>query len=130
MDPMFEQVMVVGEGRPYLSALLVLNPDQWQNQCGLLNLDANAHDIMENETFLNSIRQRVCEQIKSFPGYAQIQRVACTVQPWTIESGLITPTLKLKRKRILEHHAPDIEKLYQGHESPSDFHVQRNQQTA
>lgn len=130
MDPIVDQVMVVGEGRPYLSAILVLNPEQLQDVCSSVNIDANAADVLQKETILNTIHQRVCERIKTFPGYAQIQTISCTTQPWTIESGLITPTLKLKRQKILAHHAADIEQLYLGHGSPTDLHASRSQQTA
>ncbi|WP_455202920.1 AMP-dependent synthetase/ligase [Kaarinaea lacus] len=123
MDPLFEQVMVVGESRPYLAALAVLNPEQWQNFCHNQGLDHSDSQLLHQEEVLESVRQRVCTQIKSFPGYAQIQRVAITLEPWTIENGLITPTLKLKRQKILRHHASDIQKLYEGHASPADANV-------
>ncbi|MBI5042011.1 MAG: hypothetical protein HZB57_12675, partial [Gammaproteobacteria bacterium] len=53
--------------------------------------------------------------IQDFPGYAQIHQVACCLEPWTIDAGLITPTLKLRRTRILEHCMSEVERLYAGH---------------
>jgi long-chain acyl-CoA synthetase len=58
---------------------------------------------------------RINAQIKAFPGYAQIRRVAVLPEPWTIENGLLTPTLKLKRAKVLEHHQSEYDKLYVGH---------------
>jgi long-chain acyl-CoA synthetase len=132
MDPLFDQVMVIGEGRPYLSALLVLNPSQWQNLCKTLDEDSNDAILLRNEKFYAAVLERVCQQIDDFPGYAQIQRIALTLEPWTVENGLITPTLKLKRQRILEHFADTVAELYAGHASPKDTlpHAQRKQQTA
>ena len=134
MDPLFDQVMVVGEGRPYLSALLVLNPAQWQNLCTQLGEDCNNPHSLRSDASVSAVLQRVCEQIKEFPGYAQIQTVALTLEPWTVENDLITPTLKLKRERIMEHYADTIANLYAGHDSPDDFdvpsHEHRKQQTA
>lgn len=130
MDPLFEQVMVVGEGRPYLSALLVLNPEQWLNFCGSMGVDGNSHKTLSDEKVLQSVLEKVWEQTRGFPGYAQIQRIALILEPWTVEAGLITPTLKLKRQRILEHHSDAVDKLYEGHVSPTDIHVEREQQSA
>jgi long-chain acyl-CoA synthetase len=134
MDPLFDQVMVLGEGRPYLSALLVLNPDQWQTLCAELGEDCNNPHSLHSENSISATLQRVCEQIKEFPGYAQIQTIALTLEPWTVENDLITPTLKLKRERIMEHYADTIDSLYAGHDSPDDLDVRnhdtRKQQTA
>ncbi len=105
MDPLFEQCMVLGEGKPYLSLLAVLNPEQFEK----LEMAINDPHLEER------ILARVAEQIREFPGYAQIRRVYCSLDPWTIEQGLITPTLKLKRKRVLEHYQTQVAELYQGH---------------
>ena len=105
LDPLFEQCMVIGEAKPYLSLLAVLNPEQFETL-------AMALDDSQLEALL---LERVAEQISDFPGYAQIRRVYCQLEPWSIEQGLITPTLKLKRQRILEHHAASIGEMYEGH---------------
>ncbi len=105
MDPLFEQCMVIGEGRPYLSLVAVLNPEQFEK------LDI----ALDDEGLEALILQRVSKQIEDFPGYAQIRRTHCDLEPWSIEQGLITPTLKLKRKRIVEHYADQVAMLYQGH---------------
>jgi long-chain acyl-CoA synthetase len=102
MDPLFEQVMVVGEGRPYLVALLVLDKEQQKN----VEPDSLKSDIL---------CQRVSRQLNSFPGFAQIRRVAIVDEPWTVDNGLITPTLKLRRNRILECYQSIVDGLYEGH---------------
>lgn len=54
-------------------------------------------------------------RLHDFPGYARIRRAACTLEPWTVENGMITPTLKTKRKIISERYSDTIERLYEGH---------------
>jgi len=132
MDPLFDQVMVVGESRPYLGALLVLNPGQWQSLCSSLGEDSNDPALLSSENMHTAVLERVCQQIRGFPGYAQIQRISLILEPWTIENGLITPTLKLKRQRIMEHFKDAIAALYAGHSSPSDIrsYADIKQQTA
>ena len=59
--------------------------------------------------------QRICKQIKGFPGYALVRKVAVTREKWTIDNGLITPTLKLKRNAIFKKYANAIDDMYKGH---------------
>ncbi|MGH8771475.1 MAG: long-chain fatty acid--CoA ligase, partial [Burkholderiales bacterium] len=59
--------------------------------------------------------QRIAAQIKEFPGYAQVRQVALISEPWTVENGMLTPTMKLKRTKVLERHREQVEKLYAGH---------------
>ena len=108
-DPLFEQVIVLGEGKPYLSALVSLNQEHWAKlvvqahfQPGTVNTDAVQKVLLE----------RIGARMNNFPGYAQIRRVAATLTPWTVENGLLTPTLKVKRAKVLENFAADVEALY------------------
>jgi long-chain acyl-CoA synthetase len=48
-----------------------------------------------------------------FPGYAKIHHLARVAEPWTVENGLLTPTLKVKRAKVAERHAAQIEAMYQ-----------------
>jgi len=115
LDPLFEQVMVIGDSRPYLAAIIVLNPEQWENYAPTLGLDPGDPASLENETLEEVVCKKLTVQLKEFPGHAQVRRVACTLEAWTIDNGLITPTLKLKRTPILEHYAPRVETMYAGH---------------
>jgi len=111
-DSLFEQVMVVGESRPYLSALAVLKVEEWKRLTSEL---AIPESDFANEKAEQAVLARIGKQIESFPGYAQVRRVALGTEPWTIENGLVTPTLKLKRGKVLERHRREIEALYAGH---------------
>lgn len=107
LDNLFEQVLVVGEGRPYLTALMTLNPEA----CDQLGIDPND----TSEEFEASMLRRISGHLDSFPGYAQIRRIAVVKETWSIENGLITPTMKLRRNRILERYAEKVNSLYEGH---------------
>ncbi len=115
MDPWFEQVMVLGDNRPFLSALVVFNPEQWQREAARLGVDAASDAALHDERVCEAVLQRVASRIEDFPGYAQIRKVACYLEPWSIDAGLITPTLKLRRSRILEACQDAVERLYSGH---------------
>lgn len=88
-DPLFEQVMLVGEGRPYFALLAVTQESDEK----LLVRRANA-------------------QLKAFPRYVRVRRVFAVKEPWTIENGLLTPTQKVRRKAVEERFMQQIIQLY------------------
>ena len=114
LDPLFEQVLVYGEARPYLSAIVVLNDDEWARVAVDAKLDPklDGEGKEKSEKFLVA---RIGKQIKSFPGYALVRKVAVAREKWTIDNGLMTPTLKLKRNLIFQKYAPAIDDMYKGH---------------
>ena len=115
LDPLFEQVMVIGDDRPFLTALLVLNPEQWERVARQLQLDARDPAALASDELKMLVSDKLTRQLAEFPGYARIHGITCTLEHWTIENELITPTLKLKRNRIMEHFAADIDRMYEGH---------------
>ena len=115
LDPLFEQVMVFGDSRPYLTAVIVLNPEQWESQARKLQLDPADPESLHDAGLEQALREQLAARLTEFPGYAQVHRLTCTLEPWMIENEMITPTLKLKRNRIVEHFTADIERMYEGH---------------
>lgn len=118
-DPLYEQAMVVGEGKPYLAALVVLNAAAWREAAADLGLDADAPTSLGQQ----KVRDRVLEQfhalLHSFPGHAQVRAVWLTLEPWTIEDGLMTPSLKLRRPDMERRFESVIADLYAGHSIPA-----------
>lgn len=113
-DPLFEQVVIIGEAKPFLTALLTMEEANW------LEFASN-HSVSGDESSLkldkinNIFLERINKQLTSFPGYAKIIRIHVIIKPWDIEGGLITPTLKLKRNKINETYQKEIAELYAGH---------------
>lgn len=115
LDDLFEQVMVIGEGKPYLAALVVLNGDKYRGLAEQLSLDPNDSETLHGKTLEQALVERIGQQLHSFPGYAQLYRVAVLDHPWSVENGMLTPTLKLRRSKILEAHQAETRSLYAGH---------------
>jgi long-chain acyl-CoA synthetase len=113
-DPLFDQVMVIGEGKPYLSAINVLNEDQWRALADSLHVEAREENLNTPQV-QTAIQQRINHQIRDFPGYANIYHVYNTLQAWTVDNGLLTPTLKLKRPELMSRYAEQAQRLYEGH---------------
>jgi long-chain acyl-CoA synthetase len=113
-DALFEQVMLLGEGKPYLSVMTVLNGDQWKKLCAERGLNA-APATVASKQVEEILISRITTQMKEFPGYAQVRRVSATLEPWTVENGLLTPTMKLKRAKVMEKFNREIDGMYAGH---------------
>jgi long-chain acyl-CoA synthetase len=107
MDSLFEQVLIIGEGKPYLSALVVLN----QEMASADGIDPT--NVSEEQ--LEMLLKRINSQLDNFPGYAKVVRLTVAKEPWSIENGLLTPTMKLKRKSILDRYMDELGRLYDGH---------------
>ncbi len=114
MHPLFEQCLVLGEGRSYLSALVVLDGEQWFRHAQELGVDPMDRDALQSKPVERHLCRLITGQLGNFPGYARIRRVCATLEPWTVDNGLMTPTMKVKRQQVMRHHAADIERLYTG----------------
>lgn len=111
-DPIFEQIMIVGEGRSYLSALTVLSKRGWEVVATHCNAKNDPHALACDEYAEEIILEKIARQISGFPGYAKVHRALLISEPWTVENEMLTPTLKLKRKKIYEHYQGEIDQLY------------------
>ncbi len=111
-DPLFEQSMIIGEGRPYLTLLAVLNQEMWQQLATTLDISTEDSSLA-NEQVRAEIMKRVEQCLQSFPGYAWIKNISLSLKPWTVEQGMLTPTMKLRRKNILSAMEDEIDRMYQ-----------------
>lgn len=114
-DPLFEQVLVIGEQRPYLAAMVVLNPQRWQVRAAELGLDPTNPALLRSATATQWVLSRIAQLVKSFPSYSTPKAVFLSTVAWTVASGLLTPTLKPKRAAIASRYADEITRLYRGH---------------
>lgn len=112
LDPLFEQAMIIGEGRPYLTALLVLNREEWEALAKSQGLSPTNSASLQHGTIQRMVLRRVAEKLADFPGYAKVRRAALSLEPWTVENGLLTPTLKVKRNKVLETYGSQLQQMY------------------
>lgn len=111
-DHLVSQAMVVGENRPYIAALVVLNAQEWKKLAAELKLDAEDPLSLETRAARQAVLRRVKAAAAGFPNYAVPRQVRLFLEPWSIENGLMTPTLKLKRGPMCIRFADAIESLY------------------
>lgn len=89
-DPRISQAWVAGEGRPFLSAVVVVEEPVGEDQL-LESVDGLLHD---------------------FPGYARIKRLHVETEPWSEQNGFLTATLKLRRRALREKYDAVISTFY------------------
>jgi long-chain acyl-CoA synthetase len=90
-DDVFEQVLLVGEGRPFLTLLAV-----------------------SQEKDERKLVRRANDTLKDFPKWVRVRRVIVEQQPWTVENGLLTPTLKVRRPEVYARYRAQIDRIYTG----------------
>ncbi len=112
-SPFVEQMMIVGAEQKFVGALIVPsipNLKEWMRQKNIPFV--TNEDAINNPEVLALYKELIDSFNKFFNPVEQIKRFELLPNEWTIESGELTPTLKLKRKVIMEKYAPIIERIY------------------
>ncbi len=110
IEPLFENVLIVGEGRSHITALMTLEEDEWAKykaKHGFTDKD------LASKEFKEAIAEKISERLAPFPGYAVVKDFIVLNEHWTVEGGLVTPTMKVKRPKVLEKYSKEIEEMYE-----------------
>jgi long-chain acyl-CoA synthetase len=113
-SPFIEQMMVVGADRKFAGALIVPNVTNLKDWCGKNNVNAGASvdQVLRDPKVLEHYKRIVEEYNQQFNHVEQIKKFELLDSEWTIDGGELTPTLKLKRKVIMEKYKDAIERIY------------------
>jgi long-chain acyl-CoA synthetase len=112
--PLIGQACVVGDGRPYNVALLVLDPDTapaWAANAGLTG-DTSAASLARDPAVLEAVAAEVAAANAKLARVEQIKRFHLVAQDWLPGGVELTPTMKLRRKSIAEEYSAAIDDLY------------------
>ena len=112
--PLVSQCVVVGDRRPYLVALVTLDPEEAAAYAQENGLSDDSAQLASNPDVRASIEAHLAKINEKFARVEQVKKIAILPQDLTQEAGELTPTLKVKRAVVAERHAPEIEKLYAG----------------
>ena len=102
MEPVVSQVVLIGDKRPYMTAILTLNAANMGN-----------HRDGEKEKAVKDVVARINKQLADFE---RIRRFRVLDREFTIERGELTPTMKIRRAQVLENHKDLVSELYLGRE--------------
>jgi len=112
-DPLFEYTLLLGDNRPYLTLLVAPSLPHLEDIGKQLQLTwAHREELLSHPAVLDELRRRVSELTAKLASYEQIRDLRLLVEEFTQENGLLTPTLKVKRKEVERRFAQLVEEMY------------------
>ena len=109
-DHLFDGVS--GDNRPFIACIVVLGQAAWERLAAELHVDTAAPASLQAPAARDAALHRIRELTRRFPHHALPRAAALSLESWTIEDTLITPTLKLKLNNLAARFATQIEQLY------------------
>jgi len=111
--PGISQTAVIGDRRKYLVALLTLDELAVPEMCDKLGIRVDSPQALAaHEAFQAHVQRGVDELNETLARYETVKRFELLPQDWTIESGEMTPTMKVKRRVVIDKFADMIEGIY------------------
>lgn len=112
-DKFISSVMLYGDQRPYLTALVVPDFEALQKYAAYKKIDFLDHcDLVNHPQVLGLIRRRIDKRQQALPSYRQLKRFTLLSRDFSGEKGEVTPTLKIKRNIVGQRYASQLEDLY------------------
>jgi long-chain acyl-CoA synthetase len=111
---LISQCVVVGDRRPYLVALITLDPEEAVAYAKEQDLPEDPAQLAANPDVRASIQEHLDKVNEKFARVEQIKKFSILSQDLTQENGELTPTMKVKRAVVTEKHQGEVEKLYAG----------------
>ncbi|GAB3637774.1 long-chain fatty acid--CoA ligase [Hymenobacter arcticus] len=113
-DPLVEQLMVVGADRKFAAALVIPAFDELKKWAAKNGVTATSpQDLVKDEKVVKLYHDLMSKYNQSFAQWEQVKKIILLPEHWTVESGEMTPTMKVKRKVITEKNQPAIDELYE-----------------
>ncbi|MBI2704622.1 MAG: long-chain fatty acid--CoA ligase [Actinobacteria bacterium] len=113
MIPLVGQACAIGDQRPFVSALVVLDPEvapAWATQQGIEFTDV--HDLAANPDVIEAVEKGLDEVMAPFNNAERVKKVKILGEEWLPDGEMLTPTSKLKRRGVLSRYEKEIEALY------------------
>ena len=113
-ERLIEQIMIVGEGKKFVSALIVPSFEMLKKWCSNNNLDFHSAKEAVHDAKVKIHYQAIINKINTeFSKIEQIKQFRLVPDVWSVKTGELTPTMKLKRQVVLANYATEIKAIYQ-----------------
>jgi long-chain acyl-CoA synthetase len=112
--PLVSQCVVVGDRRPYLVALVTLDPEEAVAYAKEHGLSEDPAQLASNREVREAIEAHLAKINEKFARVEQVKKIAILPEDLSQEAGELTPTLKVKRSVVADKHEREIEQLYAG----------------
>lgn len=109
---LISQVMVIGDQRPFIGALITLDPDELERFATERDLGSNMTQVARSSEVRAEVDAAVADANAAVSRAESIRRTVILDRDFTIEEGELTPTLKVRRMVVSDHFADAIEELY------------------
>jgi long-chain acyl-CoA synthetase len=124
-DPLFTQFIVIGESKKYLTGLCNINPEEAARLATEENIVFNnPAELLENKKFLDIVQKHVDERNVHLAKYETIKSIRIVKNDFSQEGGELTPSLKLKRKVVLQKYNELIDDMY-GKEAVDELYAKK-----
>jgi long-chain acyl-CoA synthetase len=112
--PLISQCMVVGDRRPFIAALVTLDPEAWPRWLAEHGrpTDATVAQLRDDETLRAEIQHAIDEANLAVSRAESIKTFRILPRDWTEQTGEITPSLKVKRNVVMKEFADEIAAIY------------------
>ncbi len=116
-EPLISQVLLVGDRLPYLTALFTMNQVAAEAMAGMESWKGRpAADLATAPPLISEVQKLVARVNKQLAPWEQIRKYRILDRDFTIEQGELTPTMKIRRTRVMENFRAQIDELYAGKE--------------
>lgn len=111
-NPIFEQAVVVGEGRQFCAVLVAPALDFLQQWADTAGLAGTPRELLENPACQQHVEEQVFGALRNLARFETPKKIGLICEPLTIENGALTPTQKVKRRVVAERYAAMIDDFY------------------
>lgn len=114
VDKYIDQIVIIADKYKYVSALIIPSYSQLEQYATKHNIETrNRTELCGNAQINEMLMERIDTLQQGLAKYEQVKRFTLLPQPFSMERGEMTNTLKIKRKVVFEHYAREIEKMYE-----------------
>ena len=119
-EPLVNQVMLLGDDKPYVAALFTINPQAAEGLAGASALPSrDPASLAQSKPVLEEMKRVVQRINRQLADFEQIRKFRILEREFSLETGELTPTMKLRRGKVLDHFRDEIAALYPAREEPA-----------
>ena len=115
-NPLISQCMVVGDQKPFIAALVTIDEEafpDWKSKNGK-DSGASVADLVDDADLRAAVQSAIDEANKAVSKAEAIKAFRILPEDWTVDSGHLTPSMKVKRNEVLKDYSAEVESLYSG----------------
>ena len=116
-EPLINQMVLIGDKLPYVTAIFTINPASAETLAGMESMKGRTLAEISHAPAVEAELQRVVQRVnKELASFEQIRKFKILERDFSIEQGELTPTMKVRRAKVLENHRELVSELYLGKE--------------